>query len=66
MRDELSDCESFIEVMKEVRRVNAQRVEVKSKLDRQFEMLNLVDRKQSSKYKVVRQDFELVSTKPHC
>jgi hypothetical protein len=60
VRDELSDCESFNEAIKEVRRINFNRGEIKGKLERQFEMLTLIDRKQTNKYKIVKQDFETV------
>ena len=36
VRDELSDCESFMEAMKEIRRLQTQRKDIKSKLNLEF------------------------------
>lgn len=41
-REELGDCESFNEAMREIKRVQAQRKELKARLDKQFEAVGLM------------------------
>jgi len=45
VRDELSDCESFVEAIREIRRFALQRTEIKSKLDKQIEAMSYIERK---------------------
>ncbi|CDW88433.1 UNKNOWN [Stylonychia lemnae] len=61
VRDELSDCESFNEAMKEIKRLSLQRTEIKSKLDRSLEQLSVIDRKMIQRYKQAKYELEIVS-----
>jgi hypothetical protein len=61
-RDELGDCEAFNEAMRELKRLQTQRTEVKSKLDRQLESVGMMmdDRAMRSgpKFKQARADLD--------
>jgi hypothetical protein len=41
-REEMGDCEAFNEAMKEIKRLQIQRGELKSKLDKQLEQVGLM------------------------
>ena len=47
IREEQSDCESFSEAMKEIKRIGLQRGEIKQRLDRQLEGVGLMMDSQS-------------------
>jgi hypothetical protein len=45
VRDELSDCESYTDSLREIRRFALQRTEIKSKVDQKLEAMSYLERK---------------------
>eukprot|EP00347_Sterkiella_histriomuscorum_P012391 403368756 len=61
VRDELSDCESFNEAMREIKRLSLQRTEIKTKLDRSLEAISLLDRKiQHNRYRIAKNELNML------
>lgn len=60
-REELADCESFNEAMREIKRLQLQRSEVKLKLDRQLESVGLMmDRAKGGGFKSAKAELEQI------
>jgi hypothetical protein len=61
-REELGDCESFNEAMREIKRLQLQRSEVKLRLDRQLEAVGMMmdqrTGKGNGKFKSARAELE--------
>ena len=48
VREEISDCESFIEAIKEIKRYEEIRIEAKERLEKQFETYNSIDKRNTA------------------